>query len=110
MQGAPDVTDKDIKETSSDRSRERSDHLQPALPRQTDFKGSGGDTEHGRSWCRGAFSWASLCWGLRLTGGWQGVEAEGGERTNRAVVIWPREKTASVVKFKGHRYKNTSAL
>lgn len=69
---------------------------------RTDFKGCGGDMEHGRNWCRGGFSWASPYWGLRLTGGWQGVEAEGERGRTAGVAIWPREKTASVLKFKGH--------
>lgn len=56
------------------------------------LKGSGGDMEHGRNRCRGGFSWASPYWGLRLTGGWQGVEAEGERGRTAALRFDPVRK------------------
>lgn len=74
------------------------------------LKGSGGDMEHGRNRCRGGFSWALSVLGFEVNWWVTGCWSRGRERTNRGVAIWPREKTASVLKFKGHRYKNTFAL
>ena len=48
--------------------------------------------EHGRNWCTGAFSWGFLYWGLRLTGGGQGVETEGGRGRTASLRFDPVRK------------------